>query len=102
MAPVLTASQPQAAMEPRPTRWKMMARAVLVADFVGRQEFDGGTERVADSQAKVGGDPAAEVRRLPGRGAGPPAYRGVAGDQFSGPKHFAYSLHSPQEGAGQT
>jgi hypothetical protein len=63
--------------------------AVLVADFVGRQELDRGAQRITDGKPEVGGDPAANVRCLPGRRDRPAAYRGIAGDQVSGPKHLA-------------
>ena len=63
--------------------------AVLMANFVGRQKFDGGAEGVTDGEAEVGGNATAEGRGLQGLGTDPAAYRGVAGDQLSGPKHLA-------------
>ena len=63
--------------------------AVLVANFVGRQELDGGAQRVADGEPEVGGDALFEVRCLTGRWTDSAANRRIAGDQFSGPKHLA-------------
>lgn len=65
----------------------LVMHAVVGADFLGGHEFDGGTERIADRQADVGGNRAFDQRRPLAADAA--AYGGVAGDQFSGPKHFA-------------
>ena len=63
--------------------------AVLVANLVRGEEFDGGTESVADRQAEVGGGRPVEQGRGPRRLRAAPASCCRAGDQFSGPKHFA-------------
>ena len=63
--------------------------AVLMADLVGRQELDRGAQRIADGQARGRrrcARPMCGASLAAGR---PAAYRGVAGDQFSGPKHLA-------------
>jgi len=60
---------------------------VLLLDFSGGEEFDGGAEGIADGQAEIGGHrPVCAGRVVRGN---PAPYRRRAGDQLSGPKHLA-------------
>ena len=65
----------------------VLVGAVLLQDFPGGEELDGGAQGIADGQAEVGRrgalDEGAAVR-----GSASVDRRG-AGDQLSGPKHLA-------------